>query len=331
MNKPAISIIVPVYGAEAYIGRCVESIASQTFSDWELLLVDDGSLDCSGKICDEYASKSEGKIRVFHKPNGGVSSARELGVQKARGVYSIHIDPDDWIEPKMLETLYGRATESDCDIVICDFLFDYGKGHKVVSKQDCLDGEDLFYRILQFERHGSLCNKLIRTELYSRYELHFPSWLICWEDMFICCNILIHPCKIAYVGSAFYHYDLYSNPNSMSRVATERTIVGMEKFCRYFEKILPCEKRNWLRKTKEMIVVTAYRCNLYSEKELREEYPEINREFVAGNLNNFNMPIYRGLALVLNGSSLKSARLRQRINEFLLRLWVRLKKIFKLW
>lgn len=103
MNKvPKISVIVPVYKAEAYLHRCVDSIIAQTFTDWELLLVDDGSPDRSGDICDEYASK-DARIRVFHKENGGVSSARQKGLDEAIGEYTIHADPDDWVEPTMLE------------------------------------------------------------------------------------------------------------------------------------------------------------------------------------------------------------------------------------
>lgn len=128
MNKePKISVIVPVYKAEAYLHRCVDSIIAQTFTDWELLLVDDGSPDRSGDICDEYASK-DARIRVFHKENGGVSSARQKGLDEAIGEYTIHADPDDWVEPMMLEELYKKAKEDDADMVICDFICEYKTG-----------------------------------------------------------------------------------------------------------------------------------------------------------------------------------------------------------
>ena len=120
MSNISVSIIVPVYKAEAYLHRCVDSILAQTFTNWELLLIDDGSPDRSGAICDEYASK-DARIRVFHKENGGVSSARQKGQDEAQGEYTIHADPDDWVEPTMLEELYKKAKEDDADMVICDY------------------------------------------------------------------------------------------------------------------------------------------------------------------------------------------------------------------
>ena len=126
-NKPKISVIVPVYKAEKYLHRCVDSIIAQTFTDWELLLVDDGSPDKSGEICDGY-SRHDGRIMVYHKNNGGVSTARQTGIDKAIGDYTIHVDPDDWIEPTMLEELYHKATDNNADMVICDFVFEYKSG-----------------------------------------------------------------------------------------------------------------------------------------------------------------------------------------------------------
>lgn len=105
-NLPKISIIVPVYKAETYLHRCVDSILAQTFTDWELILVDDGSPDQSGKICDEYAKKDQ-RVKVIHKENGGVSSARQRGLDESVGEYTIHADPDDWVEPEMLDELYN--------------------------------------------------------------------------------------------------------------------------------------------------------------------------------------------------------------------------------
>ena len=110
ITSPKISIIVPVYKAENYIHRCIKSLLSQTFTDFEILLINDGSPDKSGEICDEYA-KSDKRIRVFHKENGGVSSARQCGIDNARGEYTIHVDPDDWVDPRMLEELYLKAVE----------------------------------------------------------------------------------------------------------------------------------------------------------------------------------------------------------------------------
>lgn len=120
-KQPAVSVIVPVYKAENYLCHCVDSLLAQTFPDFEILLIDDGSPDHSGDICDEYARK-DSRVRVFHKENEGVSSTRQCGIDNAKGEYTIHADPDDWVEPDMLEELYKKAKEEDADVVICDFM-----------------------------------------------------------------------------------------------------------------------------------------------------------------------------------------------------------------
>ena len=111
-----VSIIVPVYEVEKYIRKCIESIQAQTFSDFELILVDDGSKDASGRICDEYAKKDK-RIRVIHKENKGVSAARNDGIKDSMGEYICFIDADDWIEKTMLESCINNIIETDSDAV----------------------------------------------------------------------------------------------------------------------------------------------------------------------------------------------------------------------
>lgn len=116
--NPKISVIVPVYNVEKYLHRCIDSILAQTFTDFELLLIDDGSTDGSGAICDEYATK-DNRVRVFHKENGGVSSARNLGLDNMRGGYLTFVDSDDWVD----STYLGELIEySDADLVVSDFI-----------------------------------------------------------------------------------------------------------------------------------------------------------------------------------------------------------------
>lgn len=119
-----ISIIVPVYRAEKFLRRCVDSILSQTYQDIELILVDDGSPDCSGMLCDQYA-KEDNRITVLHQTNGGVASARNAGLDVASGEYITFVDSDDYIEPDMYERMLWIADEHNCDVVICDCLKEY--------------------------------------------------------------------------------------------------------------------------------------------------------------------------------------------------------------
>lgn len=115
---PELSIIVPVYKVEKYLPKCIDSILAQTFTDFELILVDDGSPDRCGEICDEYAGK-DSRIRVIHQKNQGVSVARNAGLDIAKGKYIGFVDSDDWIEPKMYETMISTAEKEQSDIVIC--------------------------------------------------------------------------------------------------------------------------------------------------------------------------------------------------------------------
>ena len=147
---PEISIIVPVYKTEAYLPRCIDSILAQTFSVFELLLIDDGSPDNSGKICDEYAAR-DSRIRVFHKENGGVSSARNLGLDNARGTYIGFVDSDDYITPDMYETLYrGFHSGKDVQLSACGICFE-GKTEKNPVPDDTeahfLSGNDVLDNI----------------------------------------------------------------------------------------------------------------------------------------------------------------------------------------
>lgn len=209
-----VSVIVPVFGAESYLRRCLGSIVCQTFSDWEAILVDDGSVDGSGRICDEYAGL-DSRFKVFHKENGGVSSAREAGLAAAAGEYVIHMDPDDWIEPGMLYDLFEEATRSGSDMVICDFIEEWEWG-KMVQRQAPynLDHESVL-RELYSHLHGSCCNKLVRRSLFQEYDIHFPAGMNFCEDLYVNTALLKHDIKVSYLPKAFYHYDHTTNPSSI--------------------------------------------------------------------------------------------------------------------
>ena len=147
MTEPFVSIIVPVYKVpEQYLRKCIESIMTQTLKNIEILLVDDGSPDQGGKICDEYAEK-DNRIQVLHKKNGGLSSARNYGCRAAQGKWIMFVDGDDWIEPDMCQTMYRTGEEKQVQLVMCGIMKDYGKSateykfylenEKVYKNQEC--------------------------------------------------------------------------------------------------------------------------------------------------------------------------------------------------
>ena len=205
-----ISIIVAAYNVAGCLERCLKSIIGQTFSDYEVLLIDDGSTDGSGELCDRYA-QSDSRFKVIHKEHGGIGSARRVGIENASGTYSIHIDADDWVEPDMLSSLYSTAVAEAADMVICDY-FEESAGQTGTIRQDPgkLTNKSII-RGLSDKLHGSCWNKLIRLDCYRRHGLNFTDGIDFGEDRLMLHRLLAHPMKISYCPRALYHYVRYTD------------------------------------------------------------------------------------------------------------------------
>ena len=271
MNNPKISVIVPVYKAEAYLNRCVDSILAQTFKDFELILVDDGSPDKSGDICDEYALK-DSRVCVFHKENGGVSSARQCGIDNACGEYTIHADPDDWVEPTMLEELYAKAKEDDYDMVICDYYEDNADKSTYIKQKPSSLEPDIIVKELFENLHGSCWNKLIRRSCYERYNVSFPLDLTCNEDLYVCVSLLKHPITVSYLPKSFYHYTQDVNANSLvkRKKTYEEKLLVKDKFCHLMSNhkyYSVCFNRMVAN-----MVNSSYSKKIFSSKEFKEKF-----------------------------------------------------------
>ena len=222
-DSPKISVIVPVYNVEQYLPRCIDSILAQTFTDFEVLLINDGSTDNSGKICDEYARK-DSRIRVFHKENGGVASARQLGIDEAQGEYSIHVDGDDWIENDELEIMYKEAIETQYDIISVD----YYQNNQYVAEQYESTNLQMIDDMLSGKIRGVMWNKLIRQSLYKIYQIQFPRNINFCEDVYVCTLLFLNTNKIRHMPKAFYHY--IDNPQSITRKLKKTTILQRIEF-----------------------------------------------------------------------------------------------------
>lgn len=234
---PLISIIMPVYNSEVYLERSVESVIRQTYQNWELLLVDDGSKDSSGIICDRY-SRIDSRIRVFHKSNGGVSSARQLGTDEAHGEYSIHCDADDWIEPTMLEEMYSKAKEFNADIVVSNFYYNYSDTNESHYKVDVpLFAPELLKAILFGRSFGALWHKLIRHSLYKEYNVHYIEGVNYCEDVLVLAQLLKNDVRIEYLDKSYYHYCL-ENEDSITRNYTRDTYLMRQKSVKALRNIL---------------------------------------------------------------------------------------------
>lgn len=211
-----ISIIVPVYNTEKYLDQCIQSVLAQTYTNWELLLIDDGSTDSSGAICDKYAAE-DSRIRVFHKINEGISTTRNYGISHILGEYVIHVDSDDWIEPEMLQDMHRAIRDSKADMVICDYYEEYHSTQtirRIEQRPSDNDAQTVLMEMFQ-HLHGSCCNKLIRSRCYKEFDLQYPHDLNMGEDLYAMVTLLQHPIKITYLAQAYYHYIKDENENSL--------------------------------------------------------------------------------------------------------------------
>ena len=217
--NPRISIIVPVYKVEAYLNKCIDSILNQTFENFELILVNDGSPDKCGEICEDYAKK-DSRIRVFHKENGGQATARNFGIDIARGEYIGFVDSDDYIEPEMYEVLYNMCINDNCDMVNCSSKIYFnnkikvnGNGEKVIhSKKEAMRVviEGLLY-------DECLWSKLIKKSVLK--DLRMPVGIV-YEDTAFVYKIVDKCERIGYIGVPMYNY-IKREDSTMDRAVKE--------------------------------------------------------------------------------------------------------------
>lgn len=285
---PKISIIVPVYKAESYLGKCLDSIAAQTFNDYEIILVDDGSPDNSGFICDTYASK-EPRIRVYHKANEGVSKTRQFGLEKSIGEYVIHIDPDDWIEDTMLEDLYAKAIEENADMVICDFYINGKKEEYCKQKPSDLQTESVLNGLFT-GLHGSCCNKLVRRSCFIKYGISFPSTFNLYEDLYVNTCLLCNNIRVSYLNKAYYHYVIFASETSVTKRIDKRSVDEDKIFANAMLEVLADKletKELFLKSLSYSIVLKGFKSKVYSTKEFVNEYKQFRKYILSSKNGNF--------------------------------------------
>lgn len=231
-----VSVIVPVYNVEEYLGRCVDSILNQTYRHLEVILVDDGAKDSSGTICDAYARK-DSRVQVIHKENGGLSSARNAGIDLASGDYLGFVDSDDWIEPDTVESLLSAALTHETDLVVAgrwDVKAKTGEKKKGLCppRREVLSGEELVSRIFRWDNcDSSACDKLFHKHLFR--EVRFPMGVVC-EDVPVMYKIVLDAGRIAMLDKPLYNYFHRSGSISYNTVS-EKSF----HFSRHTREILP--------------------------------------------------------------------------------------------
>lgn len=235
MNSPVFSIIVPVYNTAQYLEQCFDSITKQSFEDFEVVIIDDGSSDGSEIICDQYCKK-DSRFTVFHQNNQGSSSARNQGLALCKGDLICFIDADDWVEPSFLYNFYDCIQENDADVVISAFYYDKDNEEAYFpNKPSKLDGRTVIKESLDRTLHSGLVFKAIKKELIFNNNLRFPRQNY-FEDMFFNCALMHYVQSICYCPVATYHYRF--NPSSQTNIQdTEKRVSLYSEFCENMESL----------------------------------------------------------------------------------------------
>lgn len=229
---PEVSVIVPVYNAQKYLGKCIESILGQSFTDLELILVEDGSPDDSGKICDDYAKK-DSRIKVIHKQNGGVSAARNDGLDAAAGRYVMFVDSDDTIDSHSVKTLYTALLESGSDLCAMGVRFVFEKDLNKTEyplPQTVFDVSSIseYYQMLSDSKFfGTMCAKLFKTSVIKEHGIRFNKDFYILEDGAFVSEYLGIISSVSLVSDCFYNY-LQTEDFSLMKKFNENAVLALE-------------------------------------------------------------------------------------------------------
>lgn len=276
-----ISVIVPIYQSELTLRRCLDSILSQTFEDFELILVDDGSTDSSYGICREYA-KDDPRIRIINKSHSGVSDARQLGLDSARGEYVLYCDSDDWMESIMIEKLIQMTIKSKPDLVVCDYIVEKDNESIIHHEfQNSLKNDSLIKNISYF-----LWNKLLRRSFLVENDILFPKNIMMAEDMYITLLSLSKNACVSYIPLALYHYNQLNNRISITNNIQKSYIESNIKVINSLEYILDHRFQKRLKSNKVQVLIKAFQSNVYTNSELRGIYPEVHSSIIFSLIKN---------------------------------------------
>ena len=316
-----VSVVVPIYNVEQYVGKCVDSILGQTYKDYELILVDDGSLDGSGKIADEYVLSDE-RITVYHKANGGLSDARNYGLDRARGEYICFIDSDDWIEDNYLYELVRLMDEYQADVVICDYKSNSGEGvisqpdKEEITQESGIEAIDNIWGS-RYSEYVVAWNKMYRRTVFN--DIRYTVGMI-HEDEAICADIYCHASKVVRTNKILYNYRVNNSTSIMTTgyslkrldilkaIEIRMDILKNRGLQKYYEK----DSFKYLYKIilNELEVKKLDGDNTQIIKELKQKYWNKYRESLS-----FDWSIKRKIAMLFFGIFPKAYLLRYKRNS----------------
>jgi glycosyltransferase involved in cell wall biosynthesis len=233
-----VSLIMLVYKTEPYIEKSLRSALEQTFDDLEIVIVNDATPDGSMAIVEnvlrEYPHR-KGQVKIISHPiNRGIAVARQTAIDNATGEYTIHLDSDDWMEPRMVERMYECAKKDAADIVVCDYYADFSKRRTYNSQPAPSTGKECTKALLKGNLHGSLWNKLIRRNLYVEHKVRFVPGIDLLEDLMVTVKLSYFADKVSYIPEAFLHYN-QDNMQAITRTFSPKKIDNMIRAMEHIE------------------------------------------------------------------------------------------------
>lgn len=241
---PFVSVIIPIFNSEKWLERCIDSALKQTLVEIEIILVNDGSTDGSGALCDRYSQGDE-RVKTYHKPNGGVSAARQFGLEHATGDFIIYLDSDDFVEPTMYEELYRTALRDSSDIVTCDWISIEGENQYLDKYRIRKWSANTLAKALIYDHPTYLPIVLIRRSLFQRFNIAFPSNRVSYgEDTLVLIELLTRsieegdPVKVSYVSKHMYYYDKTANCSSLMKLSPAKMNLSQLRVFEYLQNNL---------------------------------------------------------------------------------------------
>lgn len=217
MNEIMISVIIPVFEGEKTIAKSIESVLNQTYLQWELIIIDDGSNDGTLKICKKYIEK-DSRVNVISKQNEGVSKARNLGISKAQGDYIVFLDADDYIDSYMFQELVDVLKKDTYDLICFGLIKEFEDGSIIkYDRINSLRTHNVKYECYSSELFGYACNKLYSKKIIDKYNIKFNSAMKIFEDEVFNCNFFKYTDKIHIIQTMFYHYVQYKDTSQATK------------------------------------------------------------------------------------------------------------------